>query len=234
MGCCVSRSEEVASSLHPVAEKVAWHLVAPNVEGQDEKSRKYPEECPICMMYFPALNSHACCGQKICTKCLRKVRSLGADRKEWVCPFCMFRGPKVTYNGPLSEEELRRQSEERRKIDEALARAKEEENFEISSRNSEEADLDADRYVDDGGAEYEADSENIGQQGSEQEVSSRARDSEFGDIASAVEAFEAYLRSATDDVRFARALGHLSPDGHLLEQLLVEQAIRQSLGVPAS
>uniref|UniRef100_A0A7S0BC56 RING-type domain-containing protein n=1 Tax=Rhodosorus marinus TaxID=101924 RepID=A0A7S0BC56_9RHOD len=234
MGCCVSRSEEVASSLHPVAEKVAWNLFAPNVEGQDEKSGKHPEECPICMMYFPALNSHACCGQKICTKCLRKVRSLGSYRKEWVCPFCMFRGPKVTYNGPLSEEELRRQSEERRKTNEALARAKEKESFDISYRNIEEASLDAARYVDDGGVENEADSENLGQQGSEREDSLRARDSEFGDIASAVEAFEAYLRSATDDTRFGHTLGHISPDGHLLEQLLVEQAIRQSLGVPAS
>eukprot|EP00189_Rhodosorus_marinus_P003630 CAMPEP_0113969802 /NCGR_PEP_ID=MMETSP0011_2-20120614/10605_1 /TAXON_ID=101924 /ORGANISM="Rhodosorus marinus" /LENGTH=287 /DNA_ID=CAMNT_0000983671 /DNA_START=73 /DNA_END=936 /DNA_ORIENTATION=+ /assembly_acc=CAM_ASM_000156 len=265
MGCCVSRSEEVANTLQPMAEKVSWHLVAPNVEGQDEKSAKYPEECPICMMYFPALNSHACCGQKICTKCLRKVRSLGADRKEWVCPFCMFRGPKVqkictkclrkvrslgadrkewvcpfcmfrgpkvTYNGPLSKEELRRQSEERRKTHEALARAKEKQSFEISSRDSEETGLDADRYVEDRGVEYEADSENIGQQGSEREDSLRAPDSEFGDFASAVEAFQTYLSSATDDDGSARDLGRLSPDAHLLEQLLVEHAIRQSLSVP--
>mmetsp|Transcript_4303 Transcript_4303/g.18343 ORF Transcript_4303/g.18343 Transcript_4303/m.18343 type:complete len:167 (-) Transcript_4303:3767-4267(-) len=144
----------------------------------------------------------------------------------------MFRGPKVTYNGPLSKEELRRQSEERRKTHEALARAKEKQSFEISSRDSEETGLDADRYVEDRGVEYEADSENIGQQGSEREDSLRAPDSEFGDFASAVEAFQTYLSSATDDDGSARDLGRLSPDAHLLEQLLVEHAIRQSLSVP--
>jgi hypothetical protein len=34
------------------------------------------EECPICFLHYPALNTSDCCTQRICTECILKVRAL--------------------------------------------------------------------------------------------------------------------------------------------------------------
>lgn len=32
-----------------------------------------PEECPICMMFYPVMNTSRCCGKRVCTECFLQV-----------------------------------------------------------------------------------------------------------------------------------------------------------------
>ena len=47
--------------------------VAPCFRGSEEPGSTHGggggEECPICMLYYPALNTSSCCKKRICTEC---------------------------------------------------------------------------------------------------------------------------------------------------------------------
>ena len=86
----------------------------------DEKLFKQPsqlEDCPICMIQLPTLESGrtymSCCGKVICDGCIHAVQSRAAKEEDDVCPFC--RTP------PPEDEELVQRYEKRLELDDALA-----------------------------------------------------------------------------------------------------------------
>jgi len=90
-------------------------------ELHDEKLFEEPpplEDCPICMIRLPFINSGkvymACCGKVICRGCFHAVQSRATKRKEDICPFC--RTPT-----PDSDEEVIKQYKERMKLNDANA-----------------------------------------------------------------------------------------------------------------
>lgn len=36
------------------------------------------EECPICFLYYPVLNTSLCCQKRVCTECFLQVKTLKA------------------------------------------------------------------------------------------------------------------------------------------------------------
>ena len=77
------------------------------------------EECPICMLHYPALNRSRCCGQGICTECYAQVgpkyRAAAAD-KPGACPFCKAPDYRADYVGRLSAGELAKREAESREV----------------------------------------------------------------------------------------------------------------------
>ena len=90
-------------------------------ELHDIKLFKQPpplEDCPICMIRLPNLDSEQtympCCGKIICTGCVHAFRSRATKREHDVCPFC--RTPP-----PNSDEESRKWLEKRMEFNDADA-----------------------------------------------------------------------------------------------------------------
>ena len=83
------------------------------------------EECPICMLQYPALNRSRCCGQGICTECYAQVGEkyrAAAAEKQGGCPFCKTPGYRAIYEGCLSAKELAKREAELREVAEAQER----------------------------------------------------------------------------------------------------------------
>ena len=83
------------------------------------------EECPICMLQYPALNRSRCCGQGICTECYAQVGEkyrAAAAEKQGGCPFCKTPGYRAIYEGCLSAKDLAKREAESREVAEAQER----------------------------------------------------------------------------------------------------------------
>ena len=76
------------------------------------------EDCPICMLRLPYIDSGrtymSCCGKVLCTGCICAVQSRATKEEEDICPFC--RTPPPTY-----EEELIKRYEKRMKLNDTDA-----------------------------------------------------------------------------------------------------------------
>ena len=68
-----------------VAALVKSGKLAPPTQGEDDPTKTATEECPICFLYFPTMNSSKCCNQTICTSCYLQVRPQNGSSE---CPFC--------------------------------------------------------------------------------------------------------------------------------------------------
>ena len=68
-----------------VAALVKSGKLAPPTQGEDDPTKTATEECPICFLYFPTMNSSKCCSQSICTSCYLQVRPQSGGSE---CPFC--------------------------------------------------------------------------------------------------------------------------------------------------
>ena len=95
--------------------------VAPCFRGSEEPGSTHGggggEECPICMLYYPALNTSSCCKKRICTECYLQMAP-PTSNKTHNCPFCKRGGYAVEYRGPLSAlEQQSMQAEEQRVIE---------------------------------------------------------------------------------------------------------------------
>jgi len=90
-------------------------------ELHDEQLFKQPpplEDCPICFLRMPSLESGqiymACCGKVICSGCIHAVQSRATKKEHNICPFC--RTPNPTTN-----EEVINQFEKRIELNDATA-----------------------------------------------------------------------------------------------------------------
>ena len=88
--------------------------LAPIFPGADCKDDL--EECPICMLYYPYLNTSTCCKKNICTECFLQVRKPGAGSEVDCCPFCTSSSYNVTFNGRRSEALLKKEREEETRV----------------------------------------------------------------------------------------------------------------------
>ena len=58
--------------------------------GQPDSPAERLEECPICMSYYPLLNTSACCKTRVCTECFLQVRGILRGRGTRVCIECFL------------------------------------------------------------------------------------------------------------------------------------------------
>ncbi|KNC99067.1 uncharacterized protein SPPG_06016 [Spizellomyces punctatus DAOM BR117] len=66
---------------------------------------KYPIECPICFLYYPAnVNYSRCCDQPICTECFVQIKRPEATLEPASCPFCVEANFGILYHPPGSPE----------------------------------------------------------------------------------------------------------------------------------
>ncbi|KAK9802983.1 hypothetical protein WJX73_003844 [Symbiochloris irregularis] len=119
--------------LKKLKRSILAHRLAPCYPGKDDESDEL-EECPICLLQYPALNTSLCCSKGICTECYLQVQATAARPQTCFCPFCKT-GFKVAYRGPRSATERSRAKIEQQRVFEAIMKA----------RVAEEADAQARR-----------------------------------------------------------------------------------------
>eukprot|EP00299_Pterocystis_sp_00344_P000721 c102_g1_i1.p1 GENE.c102_g1_i1~~c102_g1_i1.p1 ORF type:complete len:580 (+),score=145.65 c102_g1_i1:70-1809(+) len=137
------------STSHPIAESpvlyktCAWSeseikrmvdkgKIGPRYVGV-EASQIELEDCPICFLGYPSLNRCLCCRKYICTECLLQVFRPD-NLSSAICPFCKSQPFRTHYRGPRSVEEKHTERLEEAAVNQALARAKEEEELQSQIR----------------------------------------------------------------------------------------------------
>ena len=91
-----------------VGKLIRDRKLAPFFPPAESQRSAEDEECPICFMYYRGgLNHPTCCkGQRLCTECYLQVRS-GPEKDVPTCPFCNKVGLEVTFEGAVTEEQLK-------------------------------------------------------------------------------------------------------------------------------
>ena len=126
MGQVISRKQSLESkhcSTLGLYESTTWDnktlkkmiidkKLAPIFPGLDFKDDL--EECPICMLYYPYLNTSTCCQKNICTECFLQVRKPASETD--CCPFCTSTNYNVIFNGRRSEAQLKKEREEDNRV----------------------------------------------------------------------------------------------------------------------
>ncbi|GIL77996.1 hypothetical protein Vretimale_7393 [Volvox reticuliferus] len=88
------------------------------------------EECPICFLHYPVLNSSLCCQKRVCTECFLQVQTSTPPHQLSACPFCKVTRPTgylVKLIGARTAEEKEQERVEEQKVIEARIREREEE-----------------------------------------------------------------------------------------------------------
>jgi hypothetical protein len=85
MGGCASTCWQPSTALHLIPLEPLQHVNLAAVQKKIIKGKLAPfhpgvedaedadlalDECPICFMFFPILNTSVCCGKRICTTCM--------------------------------------------------------------------------------------------------------------------------------------------------------------------
>eukprot|EP00798_Chlamydomonas_sp_ICE-L_P030042 gene30042-35016_t len=85
------------------------------------------EECPICFLHYPVLNTSRCCAKRICTECFLQVQtSVPADVSP-TCPFCKVPDYTAKFIGAKSLVEREGERMEEQKLIESRIREREDE-----------------------------------------------------------------------------------------------------------
>jgi len=113
--------------------------IAPFYQGMTEaQSGSALEECPICMLWYDALNRSNCCQKPICSECYLQVHRKIPEHIE-LCPFCKTPEYQITFRGPLTDEEKSIIEQEDQKVLEASIRMRQEEFVRDQQRELERA-----------------------------------------------------------------------------------------------
>lgn len=99
--------------------------LAPRVEGLDEDHLGSMDECPVCLMYFNALNTASCCSSSICTKCCAQLAAVKLAANSCVfCPFCNHEDFSVIFQGRKSALQRETERSERLEVEQAVIQAR--------------------------------------------------------------------------------------------------------------
>jgi hypothetical protein len=84
------------------------------------------EECPICFLYYPCLNTTSCCQRGICTECFLQLRPqrFVARVPASSCPFCKHELMEVVFRGSRPEKEIDEMCQEEDRVKEAMEQAR--------------------------------------------------------------------------------------------------------------
>lgn len=119
------RLDHKSLNTRQIKKLIKTRQLAPLFIGQDENDSGKLDECPICLLNFPALNhTDGCCGAAICTDCYLKVLYSRSEDTVQQCPFCNKPGYKVTYHGPKTEAARAAERQERDTVEHALVSAR--------------------------------------------------------------------------------------------------------------
>lgn len=61
----------------------------------------YVQECPICTVTFPSMNTASCCGARVCTECFVYHQTSSDPPGQAQCPFCKTMPFAVRVGGGL-------------------------------------------------------------------------------------------------------------------------------------
>lgn len=114
-----------ALSSKSVRKAVRNKQLAPILEGQDDPSSTL-DECPICLLHYPAVNTAACCGNSLCTECYLQVALSRSEHGAQLCPFCNKANYSVTFHAKTSAQRAAERSE-RALVEQAVLHARQEE-----------------------------------------------------------------------------------------------------------
>ncbi|GAX81168.1 hypothetical protein CEUSTIGMA_g8601.t1 [Chlamydomonas eustigma] len=92
-----------------------------------QSSQERLEECPICMMHYPLMNTSTCCGKRVCTECFLQVQMAAPSHELPSCPFCKVRNFSAKFVGAKSEADILQDKLEEQWVIEARIREREEE-----------------------------------------------------------------------------------------------------------
>lgn len=106
-----------------VARLILRGDLAPRYPGQDERSKEAPEECPICLLCYPTLNTAKCCQAMLCSECYLQVRPPRHSKEP--CPFCKHRRLEAVFKGPRDPAELAKEEADEKRASLAMRRAQE-------------------------------------------------------------------------------------------------------------
>jgi hypothetical protein len=97
------------------------------------------EECPICFLYYPCLNTTLCCHRGICTECFLQLRPqrVVAHTTTSSCPFCKHELMEIVFHGARSEKEMDQLYEEESRVREAMEQARARQEAEAAERRLE-------------------------------------------------------------------------------------------------
>lgn len=70
------------------------------------------EECPICTVTFPSMNTASCCAARVCTECFVYHQTSSDPPGQAQCPFCKTMPFAVRYLGVKPKEQLAKELEE--------------------------------------------------------------------------------------------------------------------------
>eukprot|EP01156_Anaeramoeba_ignava_P008393 Anaeramoba_ignava/a358811_57.p1 GENE.a358811_57~~a358811_57.p1 ORF type:complete len:174 (+),score=54.70 a358811_57:32-553(+) len=101
-----------------IRTRIKKKQLAPIYPLQTNKMDSYIEECPICFYRFPSINRTKCCDKPICTECFLQITPK-YPTNENKCPFCQASHFSVKYCGIRQKQEIEKEEEIQRKIEEA-------------------------------------------------------------------------------------------------------------------
>ncbi|MEW5319526.1 MAG: hypothetical protein WDW38_010671 [Sanguina aurantia] len=85
------------------------------------------EECPICFLGYPVLNTSRCCQKRLCTECFLQVQATASREGPPSCPFCKTPSYTATFCGQRTEESKNEEKLAEQNVLEARIREREEE-----------------------------------------------------------------------------------------------------------
>lgn len=93
-----------------VARLITRGQLVPRYPGKDEPCEQAREECPICMLVYPMLNTTKCCSARLCTECYLQIRPPRHNRQP--CPFCKKKKVHAGFKGTRSISEMDREEKD--------------------------------------------------------------------------------------------------------------------------
>jgi len=203
----------------------------PDTIGLQERERDQTEfgdleECPICLLFYPGgLNRMICCKQSMCTECYLQVK-LPPQTSTTLnprCPFCKSDKFDHLYTGPLTADQKRAQEIEQQKVLELQIKMQ-----------SDQRKLDVERQQ-----QRKLEKATPGQDGKEGKSQARSTSTSLSSTPeaetgpSSSDELESDLQTGSDMSSPATGqhpqIGNNGEDMTELEQLMLEEALRQSL-----
>ncbi|KAJ5070789.1 protein sip5 [Anaeramoeba ignava] len=114
--------EKIKWNENTVKKRIFKKELAPLYPPESNKTETTREECPICFYFYPTINLTNCCQHSICSECFLQITP-NEPTKDNLCPFCQKPNFTVKYTGNRPKEEVLREEENQKQIEQANKKA---------------------------------------------------------------------------------------------------------------
>jgi hypothetical protein len=90
--------------------------LAARLKGNENRLTEDEQECPICFLHYPEINTTKCCKANVCTECYLQVRP--QKEKSSSCPFCNHAKLQITVAKKVTEHQIQQRQQEEKLIEE--------------------------------------------------------------------------------------------------------------------